>query len=71
MEEVKSITPIKSIKEVKNIYELTDSEAADLREMIKNYKEGVEDSRRRRRRRRRYRGETIGADDYIVSGNGW
>merc|ERR1712029_821466 len=53
MEEVKTITPIKSIKEVKNIYELTDSEAADLREMIKNYKEGVEDSRRRRRRRRR------------------
>ena len=53
MEEVKSIEPIKSIQEVKHMYELTDSEAALLKNMIEDYKSNDDTAQRYSRARRK------------------
>ena len=56
MEEVKSIEPIKSIQEVKHMYELTDSEAALLKNMIEDYKSNDDTAKRYSRARRKQNG---------------
>lgn len=58
MEEVKSIEPIKSIQEVKHMYELTDSEAALLKNMIEDYKSNDDTAQRYSRARRKQWGSS-------------